>query len=206
MSRPGLSDRRSHEVGSHDRERLAAGQLNISGSVPAKRASLLNALRSSLPAGQKRARERCPERPRRALLHAGGALCANAVHARVVLTERRRSRKRVGEKRNGPGDRSPRPLLKSAGSPCVSLKRTGATTLMNGSDCRTRTCDPAVNSRRWLRQKAERCPPCARCSRDRHGQSLGKPPLESRFGARPKSAPVVAVAMFERRNFASAST
>ena len=50
-----------------------------------------------LPAGQKRERERRPERPRHALLHARGALCANAVHARVVLAERRRSRKRGGE-------------------------------------------------------------------------------------------------------------
>ena len=31
------------------------------------------------------------------LLHARSALCANAVHARVVLAERRRSRKRGGE-------------------------------------------------------------------------------------------------------------
>lgn len=74
-----------------------AGQLNVSGSVPRKRAPLLNALGSSLPAGQKRERERRPEPPRRALLHARGALCANAVHARVVLAERRRSRKRGGE-------------------------------------------------------------------------------------------------------------
>ncbi len=74
-----------------------AGQLNVSGSVPRKRAPLLNALGSSLPAGQKRERERRPERPRRALLHARGALCANAVHARPVLGERRRSRKRGGE-------------------------------------------------------------------------------------------------------------
>ena len=58
---------------------------------------LVMTLGSSLPAGQKRERERCPERPRRALLHARGALCANAVHARVVLAERRRSRKRGGE-------------------------------------------------------------------------------------------------------------
>lgn len=73
------------------------GRLNVSGSVPRKRAPLLNALGSSLPAGQKRERERRPEGPRRALLHARGALCANAVHARVVLAERRRSRKRGGE-------------------------------------------------------------------------------------------------------------
>lgn len=74
-----------------------AGQLIVSGSVPRKRAPLLNALGSSLPTGQKRERERRPERPPRALLHARGALCANAVHARVVLAERRRSRKRGGE-------------------------------------------------------------------------------------------------------------
>jgi hypothetical protein len=79
-----------------------AGQLTISGSVPRKRAPLLNALGSSLPAGQKRERERRPDRPRRALLHARGALCANAVHARVVLAERRRLRKRGGETRTAP--------------------------------------------------------------------------------------------------------
>lgn len=78
---------------------VASGQLNVSGSVPRKPAPLLNALGSSLPAGQKRERERRPERPRRARLHAHGALCANAVHARVVLAERRRSRKRGGERR-----------------------------------------------------------------------------------------------------------
>ena len=77
--------------------RAPRGQLNVSGSVPEKLASLLNALGSSLPAGQRRERERRPEGPRRALHHARGALYANAVHARVVLAERRTSRKRGGE-------------------------------------------------------------------------------------------------------------
>jgi len=73
------------------------GQLNVSGSVPEKQAPLLNALGSSLPAGQKRERERRPERPRWALRHARDALCANAVHALAEHVERRRSRKRGGE-------------------------------------------------------------------------------------------------------------
>jgi hypothetical protein len=83
--------------GTRPRRLRRAGQLNVSGPVPRKQAPLLNALGSSLPAGQKRERERRPERPRRALLHLRGALRANAVHARVVLAERRRSRKRGGE-------------------------------------------------------------------------------------------------------------
>ncbi len=116
-----------------------AGQLNVSGSVPEKRAPLLNALGSSLPAGQKRERERRPERPRRALLHVRGALCANAVHARVVLAERRRSRKRGGETQ-----RPRRSLSEAAVKKCgVAFPRPR----VNGSDCRTRTYDPAVNSR-----------------------------------------------------------
>ena len=69
-------------------------QVIVSGSVPRKPAPLLNALGFSLPSGQKRERRRRPERPRHALLH-----------ARVVLAERRRSRKR-GRKGNGPEDRS----------------------------------------------------------------------------------------------------
>ena len=79
------------------REAMCPGSTTKNGKVYKKRAPLLNALGSSLPAGQKRERERRPEPPRRALLHARGALCANAVHVRVVLAERRRSRKRGGE-------------------------------------------------------------------------------------------------------------
>ena len=116
-----------------------SGQLNVSGAVPRKRAPLLNALGSSLPAGQKRERERRPERPRRALLHARGALCANAVHARIVLAEPRRSRKRGGETQ-----RPRRSLSEAAVKKCgVAFPRPR----VNGSGCRTRTCDPAVNSR-----------------------------------------------------------
>ncbi len=76
-----------------------AGQLNVSGSVSEKRAPLLNALGSSLTTGQKRARLELygvHERGRRTL-RATERSEVHAVHARVVLAERRRSRKRGGE-------------------------------------------------------------------------------------------------------------
>ena len=114
------------------------GQLNDRRPVPAEEGDLLNALGSSLPAGQKRERERRPERPRRALLHARGALCANAVHARPVLAERRRSRKRGGETQ-----RPRRSLSEAAVKKCgVAFPRPR----VNGSDTWARTKDPVINS------------------------------------------------------------
>ena len=91
------AERRREPVRPHD-----AGQLNVSRSVPEKRAPLLNALGSSLPAGLNGERERRPERPRRALCRARGALCANAVNAPVVLPEPRRPRKRGGKSAAAP--------------------------------------------------------------------------------------------------------
>jgi len=114
------------------------GQLNKTHPVPEKRASLLNALGSSLPAGQKRERQRRPERPHHALLHAPHALCANAVHARVVLAERRRSRKRGGETQ-----RPRRSLSEAAVKKCgVAFSRPR----VNGSGTVNRTRDRPANS------------------------------------------------------------
>jgi hypothetical protein len=44
------------------------------------------------------------------------ALSARTLSTRAWCTPSAEGRGNVGEKRNGPGDRSPRPLLKSAGS------------------------------------------------------------------------------------------
>jgi len=157
----------------------------------------------------RQARDRCP-------LRCGLLLCLPAAGSspprRTMKTRRERKHPRIavspgrarrdrGARRGAP--RTPRRCRLRARTR-RSASRAGRRTKPRRR--RTRTCDPAVNRGRWLRQKAERCPPCARCPRDRRGQRLGKAHRESRFGARPKSAPVVAVAMSEERNFASAST
>lgn len=85
------------------RRRPSHGQLNRTEAVPEKWASLLNALGFSLPTGRRRERERRPARPRRALLHAPGALCANAVPVRAPRVRARIPRKQARERRSPRG-------------------------------------------------------------------------------------------------------
>ncbi len=115
------------------------GQLNKTQPVHPKQPRLLNTLGFSLPAGQQRERQARPERPQRARGHARGTLCSNAVQARHAPATRQSPRIPALEKQR------PRRLLSEV---AVYQSRSRSSRAASfGSSSRTRTWDPAINSR-----------------------------------------------------------
>jgi len=113
----GLCPRRDQRArgGTRSRRLRGRGQLTKRPPVPRKEAELLNALHSSRPAGQRSQNQERPERDFGSPIEPA-ALSARTLSTRASCSPSVEGRGNAGEKRNGPGDRSPRPLLKSAGS------------------------------------------------------------------------------------------